>query len=171
MAEAWIDQIEDLLRSHGAVKERTKKHKVWRFPDGRMWVVAGTPQRVGGESQKGEVSMAELNPNAKKWVEALRSGKYEQGIGALCKDGRYCCLGVAVEVARDNGVACDEIRDTDESLGGVFATVREWVGLADCAGDFSKSNFSTSLASVNDNGKSFAEIADIVESQPKGLFA
>jgi len=33
-----------------------------------------------------------------KWVEALRSGKYEQGRGALLNDGKYCCLGVLCEV-------------------------------------------------------------------------
>lgn len=38
--------------------------------------------------------------NIKRWVRALRSGKYEQTKGALCKwspDGTeaYCCLGVA----------------------------------------------------------------------------
>lgn len=35
----------------------------------------------------------------KKWVEALRSGKYKQGLGQLRygrgNNERYCCLGVA----------------------------------------------------------------------------
>lgn len=39
-----IDKIHELLKTHGATLERTKKHKVWRFPDGRIWVVAGTPR-------------------------------------------------------------------------------------------------------------------------------
>jgi len=30
----------------------------------------------------------------KQWVSALRSGKYKQGMGQLCEDRRYCCLGV-----------------------------------------------------------------------------
>jgi hypothetical protein len=34
-----------------------------------------------------------------KWVEALRSGEYEQGSDALYKGGKYCCLGVACVVA------------------------------------------------------------------------
>lgn len=44
----------------------------------------------------------------KKWVKALRSGKYNQGSGALCKRFRnefgnitkieYCCLGVLNKV-------------------------------------------------------------------------
>ena len=33
------------------------------------------------------------------WVNALRSGKYEQGRGVLCSlDNKYCCLGVLTEV-------------------------------------------------------------------------
>lgn len=40
---------------------------------------------------------------AEKWTEALRSGKYEQGRGALCQDkksgGRaFCCLGVLCDL-------------------------------------------------------------------------
>lgn len=35
-----------------------------------------------------------------KWVTALRSGQYVQGVGELkTKDGKYCCLGVLCEVA------------------------------------------------------------------------
>lgn len=30
-----------------------------------------------------------------KWLEALRSGEYEQGAGALFLEGKRCCLGVA----------------------------------------------------------------------------
>jgi hypothetical protein len=34
-----------------------------------------------------------------KWVEALRSGKYEQGKRALCHEGKFCCLGVLADVS------------------------------------------------------------------------
>lgn len=35
----------------------------------------------------------------KKWVKALRSGKYKQGRSFLKReDGTYCCLGVLTEV-------------------------------------------------------------------------
>jgi hypothetical protein len=46
-------------------------------------------------------------------VDALRSGDYKQGRGALChvsvredggEDRRYCCMGVACEIARAHGV-------------------------------------------------------------------
>lgn len=35
----------------------------------------------------------------KKWVDALMSGKYEQGSGLLFYAGQYCCLGVLGECA------------------------------------------------------------------------
>ena len=38
-----------------------------------------------------------------KWLEALRSGEYEQIDGTLCRDGKYCCLGV-LEVILDGRV-------------------------------------------------------------------
>lgn len=41
-----------------------------------------------------------MDPELKaKWVEALRSGNYQQGRYSLKKDGKYCCLGVLCEVA------------------------------------------------------------------------
>lgn len=36
--------------------------------------------------------------NIKKWVQALRSGKYKQTKGSLKVADRHCCLGVASEV-------------------------------------------------------------------------
>ena len=40
--------------------------------------------------------------NKKIWVRALRSGQYKQGSGYLCRDGKYCCLGVAFDVLVDD---------------------------------------------------------------------
>jgi len=34
----------------------------------------------------------------KKWVQALRSGEYKQGKGALRVNDRFCCLGVACDI-------------------------------------------------------------------------
>lgn len=50
---------------------------------------------------------------AKKWVKALRSGKYKQTTGALCEDGKYCCLGVLCEVAIKDGVKIKREELTD----------------------------------------------------------
>lgn len=38
---------------------------------------------------------------ARKWIRALRSGKFKQGQGALCKDGKHCCLGVLCEINKE----------------------------------------------------------------------
>jgi hypothetical protein len=48
-------------------------------------------------------------PAIRRWVDALRSGEFEQTQGQLGKVGqdgvkRYCCLGVACEVAAQEGV-------------------------------------------------------------------
>lgn len=39
-----------------------------------------------------------------EWVADLRSGRYQQGRGALNRDGRFCCLGVLCEQAVRKGV-------------------------------------------------------------------
>jgi hypothetical protein len=46
-----------------------------------------------------------MNSEIKKaWVEALRSGEYEQGFGALNITGKYCCLGVLCDLAAKRGM-------------------------------------------------------------------
>ena len=34
----------------------------------------------------------------RRWIEALRSGEYEQGTDSLQEDNRYCCLGVLCSI-------------------------------------------------------------------------
>ena len=41
-----------------------------------------------------------MNRQMRLWMDALRSGKYEQGKGALRRDGKFCCLGVLCDVYR-----------------------------------------------------------------------
>ena len=124
-----------------------------------------------------------LNENAKKWVEALRSGKYEQGSGALKRrvdDGEYefCCLGVACELfgsgirqrVRDDGCV---VYGEDWETGWFFSLppeVMRALGLSGHMGGFPTSLGTETLAGLNDTGKTFAEIADIIESEPPGLF-
>lgn len=109
-----------------------------------------------------------LNPNAKKWVEALRSGKYRQGKNALAtEDGRYCCLGVACELAAAEGVAQKVgFGQFDGAKFELPASVIEWLGLNDSCGGFE----GDALCLMNDAGKRFKTIADVIESQPEGLF-
>lgn len=45
----------------------------------------------------------------KKWLEALRSGEYKQGIGTLYNEhgNEYCCLGVACKIAHPEVIPPD----------------------------------------------------------------
>lgn len=133
-----------------------------------------------------------LNENAKKWIEALRSGNYRQGVDSLATirdygDIEYCCLGVACELyAQEHDI------DITESVNGTRlyygdqeyslpTVVKEWLGLADEHGTFYKDSLpekhkdmslgdKPSLEQLNDNSVSFDEIADFIESEPGGLF-
>lgn len=42
--------------------------------------------------------MADLNPQAQAWVDALLYGNYEQGAACLRDGNKFCCLGVAADV-------------------------------------------------------------------------
>lgn len=83
-----------------------------------------------------------------KWVEALRSGEYQQGKKRLKHMGRYCCLGVLAHVAGE------PIRRSDRCLSTTF---ERRIGL--------DSRVADDLAVMNDvNGKSFPEIAAYIEA-------
>lgn len=98
------------------------------------------------------------NPDLRaKWIAALRSGEYRQARGGLIDDtGARCCLGVACAVA---GVPDDEVkaRNTFINLDIFRAGFQVELGL-----DLVKLNI---LAFRNDNGLTFAEIADMLEAQ------
>jgi hypothetical protein len=114
-----------------------------------------------------------LNKNAKAWVKALRSRKYRQTTGALAKDGKFCCLGVACELAVKAGIIFPAKGDT---YGGCWASlpglVANWLGIADSEGVFTTRDGSIrSLIVLNDDEqKKFYQIANLIESEPQGLF-
>lgn len=114
-----------------------------------------------------------MNQNAKLWVEALRSGKYRQVKGRLKTVDGYCCLGVACEVAIKAGVPVSVgtfglFPAFDGETARLPRAVRDWLGLRDDYG--THGDDVTSLTHENDHGKTFLEIADIIESEPEGLF-
>ena len=48
-----------------------------------------------------DLRLKKMDPKVKrKWLKALRSGKYRRAQAQLAKNGRYCCLGVLCEVMR-----------------------------------------------------------------------
>lgn len=106
----------------------------------------------------------------KTWVAALRSGEYEQTQGTLRIDGKYCCLGVLCDLAAkakvgtwvENDFVCDEYSDSVHLPWEVVS----WSGAHS-----SRACLSTreSLVSLNDRGKTFTEIADIIEANWEAL--
>ena len=120
--------------------------------------------------------MQELGPLQREWVEALESGKYKQGDQYLCVGDRYCCLGVACELA---GVEKTVIHGITRFDG--WSTVlpndvmREYGFKGDTGpnGEYFKGDTGEeyrSLASMNDNGMTFQEIADAVRADPAEFF-
>ena len=105
-----------------------------------------------------------MNTIAKKWVEALRSGKYGQATGVLCRNDSYCCLGVLCVVCIEEGIKIERVGDLFDGHSAVTPgkAVRA-AGLCTPLGAYE----SNCLSSLNDSGK---EIADVIESEPKGLF-
>ena len=129
----------------------------------------------------------------KKWVEALRSGKYVQGKGALrCEESqegpKHCCLGVLCELAVDAGVTMRYSRydeddpfvgfgpaDTDLSVVEKYcapegfsedflpAVVQKWAGLTEEDPIVEKEDGAT-LSYFNDRGNyTFEQIAKVIE--------
>lgn len=121
-----------------------------------------------------------MNEYAKRLVTALRSGDYKQGHGRLRGgDGEsFCCLGVACDLIQGElGVTWsssdrDGLRYT--FLGRVSKLpekVRKLYGFTSYFGDYRKKDGELcSLSDLNDNGSSFEEIANFIESEPEGLF-
>ncbi len=114
----------------------------------------------------------QFNEFQSKWLEALESGEYKQGAGALFNNDLYCCL----------GVACAVLGMTRESNGkftdaGGFApiNVQEAMRIDGGIGRINKSTplgeqKATSLAEANDQGVTFSEIAAFIRSSPTAVF-
>jgi hypothetical protein len=111
---------------------------------------------------------------AKKWVKALRSGAYQQGTYQLVDENdNFCCLGVLCNLAVDEGIG-EWVRG---SGGWVFKTegdvddqvlpleVRLWAGMSSAEGRIKDD----CLPNLNDTGKSFKELASIIEKNVEKL--
>jgi hypothetical protein len=121
-----------------------------------------------------------MNPERKAlWLEALRSGEYTQGKSQLKREvapdaANHCCLGVACELyKRETGEGAwvrsgeeleFEISRDDYSWSSLPGAVAEWFGL-DRDPYVYEGLKRISLANLNDEGKSFEEIADVIEQE------
>ncbi len=93
-----------------------------------------------------------------KCLAALRSGKYQQAQGWLRDSDGFCCLGVIADVtAPEKWVACrDNTFHHDGHAALLSDRFRESIGM--------RSSLQDKLTSMNDEGKSFTEIADWIEA-------
>lgn len=103
---------------------------------------------------------------AKKWVKALRSGKYKKGIGQLKnKKDEYCCLGVLCDLSGKPWNGLDGLPPKDIDV---------WAGFKSRSYNFSKKykvkhSKSEELTFLNDQGLSFKQIANLIENNYEDL--
>jgi len=115
--------------------------------------------------------MDKMNQAVKKrWIKALRSGKYRRGEGRLCTTykgrSKFCCLGVLANEELDG-----EWQESDELYEG--NTAWELCYKGDRDGDLLPGialieiglsiERQSKLVGMNDAGESFSEIADWIE--------
>ena len=106
------------------------------------------------------------------WVEALRSGRYEQTMEVLNRGDRFCCLGVACDIYRQltGRGSWRDGRFFVDNITGLYTTlpdeVQSFFGLQDNIGVYNTG----SLAELNDLYRNtFDEIADVIAQEPDGL--
>lgn len=92
----------------------------------------------------------------KKWLKALRSGKYAQGATALRDGTRYCCLGVACHIAGATG-----IKDKGYIENGAKSKIKSINKVPKLL--HGEADVPNVLAHLNDTGNTFEQIADVIE--------
>lgn len=130
-----------------------------------------------------------MNPEVKqKWIDALRSGKYEQGSGKLRTPNGYCCLGVLCDLYAQEHNTQWEFRGYDENANPhpmdywyfedrnyyLPESVMDWAGLkthnplvrVDVEdNDEDNGYFQDEIANVNDLGYTFMDLSKIIQEQ------
>lgn len=104
---------------------------------------------------------------ADKWCAALRSGEYKQSIGRLRRAEGYCCLGVLSDLSKQGewNKSNDYGSPGDWRTGELNIAVMNWSGIR-TSGACVKNTY---LSTMNDKGKTFEEIADVIEKHWKEL--
>lgn len=119
------------------------------------------------------------------WIDALRSGEFNQCTGALGKlaEGggiNYCCLGVLATLAgaghrftpdEGEGILVFDFGDGSEDSGIIPLSARDSIVSdldlsQDVTGIPGDNELMRTLSSMNDRGATFAEIADYLENLP-----
>ncbi len=121
-----------------------------------------------------------MNPEIKaRWVEALRSGEFQQGHQALHRAAdkvgpeRFCCLGVLCTLAvRADVLPPPQLVEENElyqygdgsqwEKAFLPQKVVDWAGLNSYS-PYVGAGYDQALSVLNDQGTAFAEIADLIE--------
>jgi hypothetical protein len=130
-----------------------------------------------------------MNPEVKqKWIDALRSGKYEQGSEKLRSVTGYCCLGVLCDIYAQEHNTQWEFRGDEEinpqsqdywyfgdQSEFLPESVMNWAELktpnpnvrVDVEDNEDEDNwyYTDELSNINDSGYSFNGIANLIEAQ------
>ena len=129
-----------------------------------------------------------MNPEVKqKWIDALRSGEYEQGSEKLRSVSGYCCLGVLCDIYaketntewefRGNGETNLQPMDYwyfDDQSEFLPESVMDWAGLSlNCLvvkidveeDDEDPWFYNEGLAELNDSGYTFNDLSKLIEAQ------
>lgn len=132
----------------------------------------------------------EQHQNVKKWIEALRSGKYKQTAGCLHDSHGHCCLGVACEAylkEHPEGLSVESRQTGDFENNTRYAydtreadlpeVVMEWLGLRSSFGNFQDAvrlvvdgspitmNDLSDLNDSDDPKYTFDDIANLLEQE------
>ena len=127
-----------------------------------------------------------MNPEIKaKWIEALRSGDYQQGGGRLRGgNDQFCCLGVLCDIAAnsegvdvrvtqvelDQPCDCEMCEKGPDYLyngcdGYLPIEVVNWSGLGYVNPEVTVGGDRRTLSYLNDGGYTFGQIAELIEEQ------
>ena len=125
---------------------------------------------------------------AEAWVAALRSEEYTQTQGTLCAPNAagtqmdHCCLGVLTDL----GIQAGHLSGSEIMASYLSEATMEWAGIISghnpailIPKDWDNNNIAQdipkvhprvrSLGAVNDSGRHFKEIADLIEEQWEDL--
>jgi hypothetical protein len=125
-----------------------------------------------------------MNPEVKqKWIDALRSGEYEQGSEKLRSVSGYCCLGVLCDIyAKEHNTEWEFGGNEETNLEPMDywyyegeseflpKSVMEWAELKInnpmlLADDEGEGDCKVYVSHLNDGGYTFATIANLIEAQ------
>lgn len=110
---------------------------------------------------------------AEKWIKALKSGKYKQTSGYLRKDDGFCCLGVLCNLhAKEHPKIAKTQTNPNVYLGQMCVlpdSVKQWAEMDTDNGLIYNGKSHGCLSEMNDQGKSFKEIAEVIKQNIKML--